>query len=290
MSKILPRLGKRKKLFRRVLYALCINGFALLWYVPIFWMVSTSLKPSPLATKYPPRWIPDPVTGENYVSIATGAIRGVDVIGAFWRSLIVATVHALGVLLVATPAAYALSRFHFPGRTILFWTIVATLAFPPALFLVPNFLIIKWLGIMDTLTAVILPGIGGAFGVFLLRQFMLGIPRELEDAAWVDGCSRLRFLVFIVVPLVKPALVALGLISFLASWNNLIWPLLVLNDPAKMTLPVALARLMGYYDTFIREIGWIMSGAMLAVGTAIVIFVIFRKNIIQGVSLSGMGK
>lgn len=282
--------GKIRKYLKKALFIVFIHGFALIWYIPIFWILSSSLKPNPVATRYPPSWIPDPVTLENYMQITTGAIRGVDVTGAFWRSIFVASVFALSVILVATPAAYALSRFRFPGRNVLFWILVGTMALPPALFLVPNFLIIMWMGLMNTLTAVILPGIGGAFGVFLLRQFMMGIPRELEDAARVDGCSRFRFLLAVVIPIVKPALVSLGLISFLASWNNLIWPLLVLSDPAQMTLPVALARLMGEYDTFIREIGWIMSGAMFAVGPAVVIFIVFRKSIIRGVSLSGMGK
>ena len=280
---------RMRKEVQKVLYSALVCALALAWYSPVFWMLSTSLKPNMVATSYPPRWIPNPLTLENYAAI-TGSVRGLNVLGAFWRSLIVATTSAVCTLLVATPAAYALARLRFPGRSLLFWSYVATLAFPPALFLVPTYLVIRALHLMDTLPAVILPGIGGAFGVFLLRQFMLGIPRELEEAAWVDGCSRMRFLLSIMLPLVRPALVTLGLMTFLSSWNSLIWPLLVLNDPAKLTLPVALARLMGAYDTFMREIGWVMAGAMLAVGPAILFFSLFHKAIIHGISLGWIGK
>lgn len=284
-----PIRGRTRRKLGKVVYSILVLTLATLWYVPIFWLISTSLKPSVVATQYPPQWIPESWTLENYVAVA-GPVRGLNVLNAFGRSLVAAVAQSVGVLVVATPAAYALARLRFRGRGVIFWSYVATLAFPPALFLVPNYLIVQWLGMMDTLWAVILPGLGSAFGVFLLRQFMLGIPRELEDAAWVDGCSRGRFLVSIVLPLVKPALVTLGLITFLNSWNNLLWPLLVLNDPAKMTLPVVLARLMGAYDTFIRDIGVIMAGAMIAIGPALILFILFRRLLIQGISLGSLGK
>jgi multiple sugar transport system permease protein len=167
---------------------------------------------------------------------------------------------------------------------------VAVLAFPGIIFLIPHYFIIYRLGLMDTLAALILPGLGGTFGVFLLRQYMLGIPRELEDAAWIDGCSKLRFLVTIVVPYIRPALIVLGLMSFLGYWNTFLWALLVLSSPEKFTLPIALVRFNAGWGDPYRGIGTLMAGAFIAVAPVLVIFVLFRKYLMQGIYLGSVGK
>jgi len=280
------RYIKNWKQFQRVLISIFLWIIAVIWYIPIFWMLSTSLKSTQIAiTEDPPRLIPKEPTLENYKTVFSAA-SGISVMRGIINSIIVAVVSTILGLVIATPAAYALSRLNFKGRNAIFWSYVAILAFPGVLFLVPQYFIIHRLGLMDNFLALILPGLGSTFGVFLLRQYMLGIPRELEDAAWIDGCSRLRFLITVVIPYVKPALTTLALMSFLGSWNSFLWPLLVMNSPEKLTLPIALVRFSaGWGDPF-RGIGPLMAGAFISVLPTLIIFVVFHKYLMQGISLS----
>lgn len=286
MSLFENKLKLRNKSIQRIFISIILWIFAAFWYVPIFWMFSTSLKSTQIAiTEDPPQWIPKEPTLENYKIVFSPA-SGISVMKGIINSLIVAVISTILGLVVATPAAYALSRLRFRGRNTIFWAYVGILAFPGVLFLVPQYFIIHRLGLMDNFLALILPGLGSTFGVFLLRQYMLGIPRELEDAAWIDGCSRLRFLVTVVLPYVKPALTTLALMSFLGSWNSFLWPLLVMNSPEKLTLPIALVRFSaGWGDPF-RGIGPLMAGAFISVLPTLIIFVVFHKYLMQGISLS----
>jgi multiple sugar transport system permease protein len=280
------KLFKSNKKLQRIVLSIILWIIAVIWYIPIFWMLSTSLKSSQVAiTENPPRWIPQEPTLENYKIVFSPA-SGISVMRGIINSFFVAIISTFLGLVIATPAAYALSRLRFRGRNAIFWSYVAILAFPGVLFLVPQYFIIHSLGLMDNYLALILPGLGSTFGVFLLRQYMLGIPRELEDAAWIDGCSRLRFLITVVLPYVKPALTTLALMSFLGSWNSFLWPLLVLNSPEKLTLPIALVRFSaGWGDPF-RGIGPLMAGAFVSVAPTLIIFVVFHKYLMQGISLS----
>ncbi len=281
--------GKRKRATKRILYSVLIWAMALVWFAPIIWMFVTSLKETGIAVvETPPRWIPEPVTLENYRLILSAASGGINVTLAFFNSVIVAVISTFAGLLVAIPAAYALARMRFRGQQLIFWTYVAVLAFPPVLFLVPNYFIIFRLNLINTFSALILPGLGGTFGVFLLRQYMLGIPRELEEVAWIDGCSKLRFLVSIGVPIIRPALVTLGLMSFLGSWNNFLWPLLVLTTSRKFTLPIALVRFTAGWGDPYRGIGPTMAAAFMSVGPALLIFVLFRRYLMRGISLGSV--
>jgi multiple sugar transport system permease protein len=280
------KLFKSNKKLQRIVLSIILWIIAVIWYIPIFWMLSTSLKSSQVAiTENPPRWIPQEPTLENYKIVFSPA-SGISVMRGIINSFFVAIISTFLGLVIATPAAYALSRLRFRGRNAIFWSYVAILAFPGVLFLVPQYFIIHSLGLMDNYLALILPGLGSTFGVFLLRQYMLGIPRELEDAAWIDGCSRLRFLITVVLPYVKPALTTLALMSFLGSWNSFLWPLLVLNSPEKLTLPIALVRFSaGWGDPF-RGIGPLMAGAFVSVAPTLIIFIVFHKYLMQGISLS----
>jgi multiple sugar transport system permease protein len=160
------------------------------------------------------------------------------------------------------------------------------------IFLIPHFFIIHSLGLMNTAAALILPGLASTFGVFLLRQYMVGLSRDLEDAAWMDGCSRTRFLLTIVVPMVRPTLFVLALMTFLGSWNAFLWPLLVLNSPSKMTLPVALVMFSppgAFADPF-RGIGPLMAGSFIAVVPTLIVFILFNRYLMQGISIGSLGK
>ena len=269
---------------RGVGYALVVWAFALLWFAPVIWMLVTSFKPTSVAiSELPPRWFPSPATLENY-RIVMDPAGGIPLFRAFLTSLAVATVYTALTIVLSVPAAYALARLRFIGREVIYWAYVVALALPASLFLVPHYSMMAAIGLLDNLAALILPGLGGSFGVFLLRQYMLGIPRELDDAASVDGCSPLRFLVAVVIPLVKPSILVLGLMSFLASWNALLWPLLVLNTPSRLTLPIALLRFIAPWSDLLRGVGPLMSGAFLAVGPVLVLFTFFHRYLMQGIS------
>lgn len=286
------KVWKLKKRVREGIYALALTTLALAYFSPVLWMLSTSLKPTLVAiTENPPRWIPRPFTFDNFRKLFVYQDVGIRIIDCFFRSLVVAVAYATLVLVVSIPCAYAFARFRFPGRQILFWGYVATLAFPYALYLIPNFFIVKSLRLLDTMWALILPGLGGTFGVFMLRQYMLGIPHDLEDAAWIDGCSKLRFMLVIAVPLTRPAILVLWLMSFLSSWNSLFWPLIVLNKPTNFTLPIAIVRLQpSEWGDLMRGIGVMMAASFFAVGPALALFIAFRNKLIKGISLGAIGK
>lgn len=280
----------RTKSLRRWLISVIVWIFGLVWFSPILWMLSTSFKNSMSATtEAVPHWIPKNISLENYKYLFAPA-SGISVLEGIANSFIVALLTIAFTIMICVPAAYALSRLRFRGRTVIFWSYVAILAFPGILFLVPNYFIVHALGMMDSFSALIVPGLGGTFGVFMLRQYMLGITRDLEDAAWIDGCSRLRFMVFIVVPFIKPALVVLTLMTFIGSWNSFLWPLLVLNSPEKLTLPIALVRFTaGWGDPF-RGIGVLMAGAFLSTIPTLVLFIAFYRYLMEGVSIGSVGK
>jgi len=251
-------------------------------------MFLSSLQPNSELLVYPPRIIPRQVTLENFKTILFSE-RGVNVGRSFLISVFLSSMVTLGVLVTATPAAYAFARLKFKGRDILFWLIVSTLILPVQMFIVPVYLLLDRLRLLNTFWAIILPPIGPAFGVFLLRQFMLTIPDELEDASKIDGCSPLRFLVQIVVPLMRPALVSLAILTFLGVWNDLLWPMLVITDSKLMPLQPALARIRGeYHGTF--EAGTIMAGAFVAAIPVLIIFAFASRYIVRAISTSGISR
>jgi multiple sugar transport system permease protein len=286
----MAQVGSGSKRAQRAVVSVLLWILGAIWFSPVFWMLSTSLKTTTTAiVQRPPRWIPTEVTLENY-RILFAAASGINVARGILNSAGVALATIAIVLVVSVPAAYALSRLRFRGRKFLFWSYVGVLAFPGVLFLIPHFLIIKTLGLLDTYAAVILPGIGSTFGVFLLRQYMLGISNDLDDAAWIDGCTRLRFLLTIVVPFIRPALLVLALMTFLGSWNNFLWPLLVLISPNNLTLPIALVRFRaGWGDPF-RGIGPLMAGAVLSVLPTLIIFVFFHRYLMRGITIGAVDK
>lgn len=275
---------------RRERLILSIVGLVLgfIWFFPILWMFFSSLQPNSELLVYPPKIIPRKVTLENFKTILFSG-RGVNVGRSFLISVFLASIVTIGVLVTATPAAYAFARLEFKGRDILFWLIVATLILPVQMFIVPVYLLLDRLRLLNTFWAIVLPPIGPAFGVFLLRQFMLTIPDELEDAAKIDGCSPLRFLVQVVVPLMRPALVSLAILTFLGVWNDLLWPMLVITDSKLMPLQPALARIRGeYHGTF--EAGTIMAGAFIAAIPVLIIFAFASRYIVRAISTSGISR
>jgi multiple sugar transport system permease protein len=256
----------------------------LVFVAPLVWMLSTSLKPNYLTTRFPPQWIPRGISNEGYSTILTTASAN-PVLQWFLNSFIAASAHTVLVLLTASMAAYALARMHFRGKNLMFVVIVLTLVIPQFVFLIGNYLIVEYLGWLDTLLAVIVPGAAGAFGVFFLRQFFLSLPMELEEAALIDGASRLQIFLRIILPLSKAPLATLAVLSFLTNWNDFLWPVYVLLSPDSLTLQPGLAILQGAYNTNYTVI---MAGGVLASIPVLIIYAFAQRYIIEGVSRSGL--
>jgi multiple sugar transport system permease protein len=252
--------------------------------LPIFWMVSQSLTFEREIYVWPLRLFPAHPTLDNYSRVLFS--RPDLPIGRwYFNSFFVATASTALVLLVASLAAYAYARLEFPGRDVLFFGLLATVMIPGAVTMIPVFIILRQLGLIDTYAALILPHGAGVISVFLLRQFFQSIPRELEEAAILDGCSRLGVYWHVVVPLSRSALAALAIFVFLGSWNDFLWPFIATNELTMRTLPVGLTIFNGEYWT---ERGLIMAGASLSAIPVLVVYALFQQHIIRGIALTGL--
>ncbi|PKO11757.1 MAG: carbohydrate ABC transporter permease [Chloroflexi bacterium HGW-Chloroflexi-10] len=274
---------RQSKLLKKVgLYAILIF-VSLLIIVPMLWMLSTSFKiKSQLFTKEI-FWIPKVFTLENYTKILNNP--SLPIARWFLNTLGVASVFTALVVFVDALAGYAYARLEFPGRKQLFGIVLATLFLPGVMFLIPNFVTVNKLGMMNNYWGVIVPGLAGVFGVFFMRQFYESIPKELEEAAEIDGATQFQAFFQIVLPLAKPALATLAVISFLASWNDFLWPLLVLKDRNIQTLQPGLRTLQGAYTS---EYGLMMAGAVLVAIPVLLIYIFLQRFIIQSVATTGL--
>lgn len=259
----------------------------IIWAMPIAWMVMTSLKPESQIISVPPRWLPNrlsDLTIDNYRYVLFFP-RGIDLIQSFINSLLVAGIGTVLVVIVDVLAGYALARMRFRGRNFLFALIVASLIVPGEILLIPNYITVWRLGWLNTYNALIFPALAGGFGVFLMRQFMLGLPHELEEAAQIDGCGRFRILMQIALPLSRGAVATLAIFTFLNFWNDFTWPYLVINQADRMTLPVALIQFKGDYFS---NYGQLMAGAAISALPAILIFLLAQRMIIRSITLTGI--
>lgn len=249
--------------------------------VPFLWMVITSLKTTDQLFTWPPVWVPKPVDWYNYVKATTyfPFFRYLENT-AFITIFIVA-----GQIFTCSMGGYAFARLRFPGREPIFLLYLATMMIPGQVTIIPLYLWFKTLGWLDTYYAIIIPGLFSAFGTFMLRQFFLTLPRELEDAALVDGCSFFWIYSRIILPLSKPALATLAILTFMGSWNSFFWPLIVLNTPEKMTLSVGLALFVGPFDTTFNTL---MAASVLVLLPVIAVYIFGQKYFVQGVVMSGL--
>jgi multiple sugar transport system permease protein len=254
-----------------------------LFVSPLLFMLSTSFKVSVEAVAASPTWIPRRPTTEGYRFMFSTAQT--PVLRWLLNSLLAAGGQALLILVTASMAAYPLARMEFRGKRLLTGLIIATLFLPPVALLIPNYVIVSELGWLDSLAAVIVPGAAGAFGVFFLRQFFLSLPRELEEAALLDGANRFQIFLRVILPLSKPALATLALLSFLTNWNDFLWPLYVLFSPERLTLQPGLSTLQ---SAFTFDYARIMVGGVIASIPVLVMFAIAQRFIIEGVSRSGL--
>ncbi|MCG8513512.1 MAG: carbohydrate ABC transporter permease [Halanaerobiales bacterium] len=247
-------------------------------------MLSTSLKPESQTIEWPISIIPETFTGENYREIFNNSAR-TPIFRWFFNSILIATATTILVVFIDALAAYAYARLEFKGRKLLFWLLMTTMMVPPVTNLIPNYIIVDSFGWIDTYYAMIFPAAASVFGVFLLRQFFKGIPKELEESAYIDGCNKFQIFYQIILPLAKPALITLGLFTFLGSWNAFLWPLIVTNSAEMRPLTPGLSLLQGYY---IIEHGKLMAGAFLSAIPVIIVFAFAQRYFVRGISLTGI--
>ena len=259
---------------------LIITTIISIW--PMYWLFVTALTPTLFAIKTPPDIFPLHASFSNFQRLFS---QTADYWSWAMNSLIVSLSITAFHIVFDTMSGYAFAKKSFPGRTILFWLIIGTLMVPAYVTLVPMYIVTRNLHLLNTLSAVILPGTASVFGIFLMRQYIQTLPSELLDAARIDGCGELRTFWYIVFPLSKPAIGALAIFTFVRNWNDFLWPLIVLNNSTRYTLPVGVASLQGEFST---DYGIIFAGAALAALPMIVFFLIFQRYFLEGVRMGAL--
>jgi len=263
------------------LYVLLTLGLVLM-IAPFVWMVLGSFKAQGEFLRLPPTWLPEQPTLNNFQRL----IDQLDMPRFFFNSIVVALAVTVGNLVFSPMLGYALAKLKFGGKGVLLGLVLATLMLPGAAILVPQFVLMSALGLVNTYPALILPFLAGPFGVFLTRQFFSGLPDELLEAARMDGASEFRIFWTIAMPLAGPVLATLGILTFLSSWNSFIYPLVMAQEPEMYTLPVALATFAtGQYQA---DHGMLMAGALVLVLPILIIFVVLQRWITEGIATTGL--
>ena len=280
-------MNRPAKVWRALLTTLMVL-LAILWLLPAVWVLVTSLKLTENIVRVPPEWIPWPATIEHYGEVLFSSSRTARIGRAFFNSIVVSLGSVALVVLTSAMAAYPLARMRFRGRHLVFGLIVGSLMIPNAVILVPQYVLVQRLGWLSTYQGLIVPeaAMTFAFGVFLLRQFFLTIPSELEDAARIDGADPWQIFTRIVLPLSQPVLGALAIFAFRSAWNDFLWPLIAVNKPDMFPLPVALALLRGAYAA--ESYGPIMAGAVLSALPLLIVFLVANRRIVEGVRVSAL--
>jgi multiple sugar transport system permease protein len=266
---------QRQQMTKVLLYVLLIVG-AIMAMLPMVWMVSASLMPSGEASTYPPHFFPSKPTLDHYRDLFVRLNLGRNLLNSAFVAFVVTFVS----LLINSLAGYAFAKMRFKGRDRTFRILSAGLVLPTQVAMLPLFLLLKQMHLINTYWGVIIPGLASIFGIFLVRQYALSIPDEMLDAARVDGASEFRIFRSIVVPGIMPILATLSIWTFLATWNDFMWPLIVLSDASHYTLPVALANLTGEH---VQDTELMMAGSVLTVIPVMVVFLFLQRYYMQGV-------
>ena len=249
--------------------------------IPFLWMLTTSLKAPGAALTVPPEIIPSQPTLESYRRV----METVPLARMFGNSLVVTAISVTSQLVTSLLAAYAFARMQWRGRNVVFLLYLATLMVPSQVTITPLFIMMQRLGWVDTYQGIFAPGLVSAFGVFLLRQAMLSVPREYEEAAFLDGGNHWIVFRHVVVPMIGPAIATLAVFAMMSSWNNFLWPLFITRDERLMTLPVGLALLHGRFTT---DWSLVMAGAVISVTPIILAYLVAQRAFVRGVALSGL--
>ncbi len=262
-----------------------VNGllvaFAVIALAPLAWMLSVSFMPHGESSAFPPPLLPSAATFDNYRKLFDR-----DGMGRYLlNSTVIATAITLFSLAFNLAAGYAFAKLRFAGRDRLFRSLLGALVIPAQVAMIPLFLLMKQLGLVNTLGGVVVPALAGIFGIFLVRQYARSIPDELLEAARIDGASELRIFVRIVLPLLKPIIITLAIFTFLASWNDFMWPLIVLSDQAHQTLPVALASLSREH---VMDNELMMAGSVVTITPVLLLFLVLQRHYMQGLLLGSV--
>ncbi len=272
------RVASRNRLFNRICAGVLI-AFALLWLMPMLWALDTALKPNEETTRT--TWLIENPTFDAFGRV----LRDTDILRWFGSSLVIACITAVGTVVTASLAAYALSRMRFRYRNLFFWLVLAGIMIPGQVLIVPQFREMDSFGLLNTFWAVSLPQIPTAVAVFIFKQFFDGLPKELEEVARMDGAGYLRIYARIIMPLARPAVAAVAIFAFVTSWNDLLWPLLVLSNPDIMTIPVGLATVQGAFGIRYADT---MASAILGAVPLVAVFLLFQRNIVEGIAGTGL--
>jgi multiple sugar transport system permease protein len=276
---------KRRKwgeLIGLVLGLLVLIAGAIWMLLPLVWMLSASLMPLSEVIKVPPVWFaPDKYSLNNYIEVwgRVGFAR------FFFNSVFVAGTITFAQLLTSSMAGFAFARYQFPGRSAIFIVILSTMMIPFQVIMIPLFIMMARLHVVNTYWGMIIPAIVSPFGIFMMRQFMLGVPKPLIEAARIDGASEPYIFGKIMLPLCKPAIAALAIFAFLGSWDNFLWPLIVINSKQLWTLPIAMSR---FTEQYISQTHLQMAGASIMFIPVLIVFLLMQRNFIEGIALSGL--
>lgn len=278
------RLGtqRRKQIGDILAWTVLLLG-SVMMVLPFIWMVSTSLKPWDEVYEFPPRFIPETIQWTNYIAVW----EQVPVHRYFLNSLFVSISITLGVLFTSSLGGYSFARIEYPGRDKVFLLYLSTMMIPFAVIMIPLFMQMRIFGWINTLTALIVPGLFSAWGTFLMRQFMLTIPRELEDAAEIDGCNHFGIYWRIILPLCRPVMATLFIFQFMGTWNDFLWPLIMINSKLKKTLPLGLAA---FQAKAAINTPWhlVMALAVISIVPIIILFLVGQKYYVQGIVTTGL--
>lgn len=278
---VVMKKKKSSAVLRRVLLYIVLILIAVIMVVPFLWMLSTSLKTQYDAVKIPPVWIPDPPQWENYVKLFTEQPMSQFMLNTIKIVFFV----VLGQLFFSSLAAYSFTRISFKGRNVVFFFYIATLMVPGQVTMIPTYLMFAKAGLTDNHLALILPAFFSAFGVFLLRQFFMSLPRELEEAAEIDGCNPFMTYWRIMLPLVVPAMLTLGVFTLMNTWNDYMGPLIYLSSPEKYTMTLGIAYFKGVYTT---QWNLVMAGSIVSVVPILIAYLCAQKYFIEGIAFSGV--
>ncbi len=285
LSERISRLKRRG--WRRCVSSVCVFAalifLLIVIFLPTLWGLSTSFKYEDDVFETITSFLPGRWTIENYTHVFNNPYT--PIMRWFFNSVKIVIVYVILYLLITSLAAFGFSRLRFKGRETLFWICLSSMMVPGVINMIPNYVIIYNLNLIDNMFAMVLPGLSGVFGVFLLRQFMTGIPKEYDEAAKIDGAGKFRIYFNIILPMCVPALVTLAIFSFQGNWNDYIWPLMVTNQPETRTLTAGMST---FIERYAHQYGKLMAGAMASAVPVLAVFLVGQKYFIRGISLGGI--
>jgi multiple sugar transport system permease protein len=280
----MKNIAHAKHLKKLLMYLLLIL-IMLVFLSPLVWALVSSIKPEAEIASYPPKWIPDTFTLEHYRHMLTNF----PFLKWTMNSLTIATSSTLVILILTSTAAYALGRMCFPGRKLIYGSIICMLLLPIQAYIIPLYLFVAQLGLRDTLASLVLVAGANVTGVYILTNFFRTIPKELEEAAFIDGCGHYRIFFQVVLPLSKASLASVGILSFIANWNSFLWPLLALRTDNWKPLSVGVATFVGsFFNNHGFQYGPSLAAACMSIVPTVIVYLLLQRNFIQGIAHTGI--